>query len=209
MLIVNSQHILAVWLPIEWREFARYFSWFPVASLDQEIVCYHKKKIITKRWKDIGSWVEIFLCRQKNNDIFSPEVKELLTNHTQLLIRDGAVHAAQMHVPLTGEYMGKEEYFTRIVSDIRNQWYVVVQSIVQTKDFPLIQRSITDPTLLETLVSFLKDVEKEQEFPIVQSIASVQRREEILQQLTEWCGEHGLDASIMEEYDIALLACDW
>lgn len=65
MLTVNSQSVLASGLPIEGREFTRYFSEFPVTSLDQQVITYHKKNVHIKNWKDVGSGVDVFICREK------------------------------------------------------------------------------------------------------------------------------------------------
>lgn len=114
----------------------------------------------------------------------------------------------QVHIPLTADFLGKEDYFTNMVTDLWEKGYVVVESLIQTKDFPLTQRSITDPAILETLVSSSKPVEKSDDLPIVQDIASLQRREKIVAELVEWCGLQGYDASMMEAYDILVFACD-
>lgn len=208
MLIVTSHNLIGLWAPAEGKEFTRYFSWFPLTALDQEVLCYHKKKIVTKRWKDIGSGVEIFLCRQKKEDIISPEMIDICQKYGEILIRDEIITGMQVHIPLTGEFLGKESYFTDMVSALWNQWYVVVQSIIQTKNFPLIQWSITDPTLLETLVSSLKQVEKTADLPIVQSISTVERRKHIFAAFEEWASSQWFDANLLDEYDVIVLSCD-
>ena len=64
MLMLSSTELIAKDASAPWKEFTRYFSGFPLISLDQEIVCFHKKKITTKCWKDIGSSIEVFRCRK-------------------------------------------------------------------------------------------------------------------------------------------------
>lgn len=208
MLIVTPHNLIGLGLPVEGKEFTRYFSWFPLTAFDQEVICYHKKNIVTKRWKDIGSGVEIFLCRQKKEDTISPEMLDLCIRYGEVLVRDDVVTGIQVHIPLTGEFLGKEGYFSDMVADLWKEGFVVVQSVIQTKNFPLIQWSITDPTLLETLVSSLKQVEKPADLSIVQSIATVERRKQIFVAFEEWATSQGFDANLLDEYDVVVLSCD-
>ncbi len=206
MISVNEQRILAVSMPIEWREFTRYFSGFPITSLDQHVVCLHKKQIAQRNWKEIWAGMEIFLCRDKEMpEELQNELLGITSDYAKPLLRGEIIQWFQVHVPLTGEFLGKEEEFTKIVSDFRSRGYVIVQSIIQTKDFPLIQWSITDPSLVELLA---KQIENSAESPIVQTIGPKERRDSIVTQLVDWLEENGYDASLCEQYDIAVITCD-
>lgn len=222
MLTLNDRNILACWMPIDGREFTRYFSGFPITSLDQEVICYHKKNFHVRNWKDVGSGMEVFLCREKLEDLnlgklnetysdwdfymfaFAPFL-EMCRQHGQLMIRDNVIHGMQVHVPLTGELMGKEDIYTKIVHAFWAKGYVIVQTIMQTKDFPLIQWSITDPTLLAYLV---KNIENSQTTDIVPTIGSADRREQILQDLVNRSEQNEHKTDLLDEYDVMPIRCD-
>lgn len=208
MLYLSQTELIASSGSVDGKEFTRYFSGFPLTSLDQEMVCYHKKNIVVKCWKDIGSGIEIFRCRQHDENIVSSELIALCKEYGTLLIRNGVVDGLQVHIPLTGKFIWQEDYFNDIVSTLWQKGYVIVQTVIQTREFPLIQWSITDPTILETLVSHLKDVETDGVLPIIKSIATVERRKFVLWQFFAWCEEHNHDASLFETYDIMPLRCD-
>lgn len=206
MLTLNSNNIVSLGMPVEWREFTRYFSGFPLSSLDQEVVCYHKKQMGKKQWKDIGSRQIVFLCREKEDLRSDHEAFFVLCSQEwQLMIRDGVIQGMQVHIPLTGERMGKEENYAQMVRDLWNQHYIVVQTIIQTKDFPLIQWSITDPALLQQIVQ-QSDMGKEKKNDI--HIGAVDRRNMTIEMLTNWCEENGYKTDILDDYDIALIECD-
>ncbi len=133
---------------------------------------------------------------------------DLCIRYGEVLVRDDVVTGIQVHIPLTGAFLGKEGYFSDMVADLWKEGFVVVQSVIQTKNFPLIQWSITDPTLLETLVSSLKQVEKPADLSIVQSIATVERRKQIFVAFEEWATSQGFDANLLDEYDVVVLSCD-
>lgn len=158
-----------------------------MTSLDQELIAYHKKTIQSKHWKDIGSGQEVFLCRKKIEDKDLEHIREICVKYGQLMLRGDAIHGIQVHVPLTSDYLGKEDYFTGLVNELRGQGYVIVQSIVQTKDYPLVQWSITDPALLQTLVSMMKEIENTEGTDIVQNIVAIDRRDNILAELVNRC----------------------
>ena len=69
----------------------------------------------------------------------------------QLMIRDDLIYGIQLHVPLTSEFMGKEDYFTGLVKALWAKRYIIAQTIMNAKDYPFVQRSITDPALLKIL----------------------------------------------------------
>ena len=208
MLQLSPTQLIATNDTIESKEYTRYFSWFPLTSADQEIVCYHKKKITIKNRKDVGSGLEVFYCRERLEGLVSDEFFAICEKYGSILIRHDVIDGMQVHIPLTGEFMGKEDMFTDMVQALWEKSYIVVQTIIQTKEFPLIQRSITDPTLVETIVSRLKGVEKGDELSIVESIAPVQRRAKILAEFFAWCEENNHDTTLFEQYDIAVLRCD-
>ena len=122
----------------------------------------HKKHIEVKNWKDVGSGLEVFLCRTPLDseavDIF-PDFLAVSLTYGQPMIRNDVMSGIQVHVPLTSEFLGKEDYFTSMVLALWKRGYIVVQSIIQTKDFPLVQRSITDPALLLQIEEHRKHIE--------------------------------------------------
>lgn len=210
MLLVNTDRVLATGLPIEWREFTRYFAGFGINKLDQEVVCYHKKHVQSKNWKDIWSGQEIFVCRDEIqwDDDEMVTLVDLCNKFGQLIVRDNVIYGLQVHIPLTSEFLGKEDYFTEIVDAWWQKKYLIVQTILQTKDYPLVQWSITDPGLLVSIVAMMKKIEKTEGTAIVEPIASLVRRDEIVAQLVEWSHEQWYDASLLDEYDVALIKCD-
>jgi len=90
-------------------------------SLDQEIVCFHKKKITTKCWKDIGSSIEVFRCRKHYDNLISSDLIELCKTYGTMLVRKGIVEGLQVHIPLTGKFIGQEDLFNDIVSNLWNR----------------------------------------------------------------------------------------
>lgn len=208
MLTLNDRNILACWMPIDGREFTRYFSGFPITSLDQEVICYHKKQIIKKNWKDVWSGVEIFMCRPKDFPLerYPLNFFNYAVDHGKLLIRNDEIAGCQVSIPMTGTFMWKEQEFTTMVTDLWAQWYIVNQSLIQTKDFPLIQWSITDPRLLETIVGHFKEIEKGKDLSTI--ITQLDRRDKVVAELIDWCWEQDLKGVDFDEYDIALIQCD-
>lgn len=114
----------------------------------------------------------------------------------------------QVHVPLTSQWLGKEDYFTNITNALWKRGYVVVQSIIQTKDFPLVQRSITDPDLLLQINEHSKHIENSLGTYIVPNIAPVDRRDGIAQQLIDWCEENGHKTTLLDGFSIGIIKCD-
>lgn len=211
MLTLTSANIVSLGTPVEGREFTRYFSGFAITALDQEVLCLHKKQIELKRWKDVGSGVELFLCRTALDTEPLDTMAEFLAvcmTHGQLMIRNNILQWVQVHVPLTSQFLGKEDYFTQIVLALWQRGYIVVQSIIQTKEFPLIQWSITDPALLLQINEHSKHIENSLGTYIVPNIASEDRRDRTVEQLTNWCEENGYKTTMLDGYDIALIKCD-
>lgn len=189
MLTVNSQGILSTGLPLDGREFTRYFSEFPVTSLDQQVIVYHKKNVHIKNWKDIGSGVDVFICREKISLEDLQDVANICQKFGQLMVRDEIIYGIQLHVPLTSDYLGKEDYFTQLVHDLWVKRYIIVQTIMDAKEYPFVQWSITDPALLEVLIPFMKGIENEDQTAIVSSILASERRAEIVEHLVQRCEE--------------------
>ncbi|MBP6910933.1 hypothetical protein KBC03_05080 [Patescibacteria group bacterium] len=129
--------------------------------------------------------MEVFLCRRKmTKEELPAQFLTICNTYGQLMIRDEAIYGMQVHVPLTAERMGTENEYSQIVQDLRQAGYIVVQSLIQTKDFPLIQWSITDPTLLAMIVEEVKQIENTPKTDIVQTIAATERRDSIVAELT-------------------------
>lgn len=119
MVTINNHGLLAIGMPIEGREFTRYFSGFPITMPDQEVICYHKKQIVVKHRKDIGSGMEVFMRRGNvlqslalegekssfDNDVKMSTFIKMCTEYGQLMIRRNKVQCMQVHIPLTGERM--------------------------------------------------------------------------------------------------------
>lgn len=208
MLTINDQHIAAVWLPIDGREYTRYFSDFPITQLDQQVVIYHKKAIRLKNWKDVGAWVDVFICREKITLDDLQDVAKLCVEHWQLMIRDEVIYGIQLHVPLTSAFLGKEDYFTELVNALWTKRYIIAQTIMHAKEYPFVQRSITDPALLDILVPHMKQIENQSWTDIVPNILAVQRRAEVIAQLFSRLEQEGYDASLLDAYDISLMRCD-
>lgn len=75
-----------------------------------------------KRWKDIGSGVEVFLCRKKEKaKIMSAEMLEIVATYGEFLVRNGVVSGIKAHIPLTSKFLGKEDYFTDMVAILRKK----------------------------------------------------------------------------------------
>ena|GEM_PF-5814806 len=180
-----------------------------MTSLDHEVVVYHKKQFGKKNRKEVGSGVELFLCREKIHLAdAAQEFLSLCAAYGQLMVRDEMIAGMQVHIPLTGERMAKEHEYTAIVHELRKMGYVVVQSIVQTKEYPLVQRSITDPTLVASLIADSNAIENTSETATLQPIISAERRNKVIAELIDWCEENDYKTDIFDDYDIIPLRCD-
>ena len=207
MLTINDCHILGVWEPIEWREFTRYFSGFPITSFDQQVIIYHKKEFSIKNWKDVWSGMSIFLCREVISIADEiPSFFPLCKEFGQFIIRDDIIHSVQVHIPLTGERMWKEDEYAHVVSELWKLGYIIVQTLIQTKEYPQIQWSITDPVLIREW--FYKMIETKERKDKIPDILPAERREKIVGELTNWLEEQEYNTEMLDSYDIALIASD-